>query len=57
MNSWIINLIRKILLSSSGPLRKTLNDFAVSFRESARKTANPWDDILADIICWILQVE
>ena len=55
MNNWIITLIRAILSSSSGPLRKTLNDFAISFKESAKKTANPWDDILADILCWILQ--
>ena len=57
MNKWIIELIRKILGSASGPLRKVLTDFAVSFRDQARKTANPWDDILADIICWVLQVD
>lgn len=57
MNSWIINLIRRILGSASAPLRKVLTDFAVSFRDQARKTTNPWDDILADIICWILQVD
>lgn len=56
MNRWIIELIRRILSSASGPLRKTLIDFAISFREQAKKTPNPWDDILANIICWILQV-
>jgi len=57
MNKWILELIRKILMSASGPLRKTLEDFAISFREQAKKTANPWDDILADILCWVLQVD
>lgn len=57
MNNWIINLIRKILAGASGPLRKTLTEFAKTFRASAKKTANPWDDILADLICWILDVE
>ncbi len=57
MNNWIIALIRKILQSASGPLRKALVDFAVSFRAQSRETSNPWDDILADLICWILQVK
>ena len=57
MNTWLIGLLRQILGVVSGPLRDTLVNFAKSFRASARKTENPWDDVLADIICWLLQVE
>ncbi len=57
MNDWIFKLLLQILSVISGPLRTQLTDFAKKFREDARKTANPWDDILADIICWLLQVD
>ncbi|MBA7615444.1 hypothetical protein ES703_22725 [subsurface metagenome] len=57
MNAWIMVLIRQILRAASAPLKKTLEEFAKSFRDQARKTTNPWDDILADSICWILQVD
>ncbi|MBA7587776.1 hypothetical protein ES708_29817 [subsurface metagenome] len=57
MNNWIMILIRQILKSASAPLKKTLEEFAKSFRDKARETPNPWDDVLADAICWILQVD
>lgn len=41
----------------SGPLREQLERFARQFREDARKTSNPMDDILADILCWLLGIE
>lgn len=31
--------------------------FAKDFRTRARGTDNPWDDVLADLICSILQAD
>jgi len=57
MNRWLIKLLAQILQVVSAPLRDTLVKFANDFREQARKTPNPWDDVLADIICWLFQVD
>ena len=46
----------RILGSVSANLLVGLKDFANSFREQARKTDNPWDDILADFICGMLGI-
>jgi len=56
MSSWILRLLPLILQAISEPLRNELVKFAKKFREDARKTPNPWDDFIADIICWLLQV-
>ena len=53
---WLLKLLPNLIASISEPLRKELVTFAVSFRESAKKTANPWDDFAADVICWVLGV-
>ncbi|GAI70543.1 unnamed protein product, partial [marine sediment metagenome] len=52
MNEWMLRLISLILGVISGPLREELIAFALAFREKAKKTSNPWDDYVADIICW-----
>lgn len=56
MNNFIINILRRILLSASEPMREMLVKFATDFRTRARETSNPWDDVLADLICLLLQV-
>lgn len=54
MNQWWLKLLAMILGAISGPLRQDLIKFAQEFRAKARQTENPWDDFLADIICWAL---
>ena len=54
MNQWWIRLLRMLLAAISGPLRQDLMKFAEAFRVKAKQTENPWDDLLADIICWLL---
>lgn len=56
MNEWWLRLIGLVLAALSGPMREELVKFAKAFREQARKTTNPWDDYVADILCWLLQV-
>lgn len=46
----------QILGSVSVNLLIQLKEFAEKFREDARKTENPWDDILADFMCGMLGV-
>jgi len=57
MPKWLLRLLSWILPLISVPLRKQLEEFARQFREDARKTDNPADDILADILCWMLGIE
>lgn len=57
MSEWLIKLFRQLLAAVSGPLREQLESFARKFREDARQTSNPMDDILADILCWLLGIE
>lgn len=57
MPKWLLTLLRWLLPLVSVPLRTNLEKFAREFREEARKTSNPADDILADILCWLLGIE
>ena len=45
-----------MLGSISGDLLKGLKEFAVKFRNDARATTNPWDDVIADLICGMLGI-
>lgn len=54
---WFFKLLPNLLASISGPLRKSMIDFAKNFREEAKKTENPWDDFAADVICWVLGID
>lgn len=56
MPEWMIRLLMWLLPQVSEELRTRLVEFAQKFREDARQTENPLDDLLADIICWIFQV-
>ena len=54
---WMLKLMPNLVASTSPPLREQLVKFAKQFREDAKKTANPWDDFVADIICWALGID
>lgn len=56
MSKWILQFLPLILTVISQPLRNELVNFAKKFQEDARETANPWDDFVADILCWLFQV-
>ncbi len=56
MNKWILPLIALLLEKISGPLRDSLMKFAEEFRVMARQTPNKWDDLAADLICWLLGI-
>ncbi len=56
MNKWILPLIALLLDKISEPLRESLIKFAEEFRVTARETPNKWDDLAADIICWLLGI-
>lgn len=57
MQNWLIELLMKVLVSISPSLREELVKFATEFRNKAKGTANPWDDILAEALCWIIGVK
>lgn len=54
---WLLRLLPNLLASISGPLRKSLIEFAKNFQIEAKKTENPWDDFAADVICWVLGID
>ena len=54
---WLLKLLPNLVASISSPLRTELVSFAKKFREDAKKTANPWDDFAADIICFVLGID
>lgn len=56
MNEWMFRLISLILGVISEPMRAELIKFALAFRDQARQTSNPWDDYVADIICWLIGI-
>lgn len=57
MPKWLLRLLVWVLPLVSGPLREDLVKFAKKFREDARSTPNPADDVLADILCWLIGIE
>lgn len=57
MKDWLVDLLRQILSVASGPIRDLMINFATDLRNQAKATPNPWDDILADIVCWLFGVK
>ena len=53
---FVEKMVAQMLGSISGNLMVQLKMFAVKFREDARATTNPWDDIIADLICGMLGI-
>lgn len=53
---YLAGVARQVMSSVSVDLVVNLRNFAIKFREDARQTENPWDDIVADLICGILGI-
>lgn len=53
---FLSNMVAQMLASVSSELLENLKSFAVEFRSDTRKTVNPWDNVLADLICGILGI-
>jgi len=54
MNEWILRLITLVVTVASPELRKTLSDWIAQLETNAKKTANPWDDILVAMLKTLL---
>ena len=54
MNEWIFRLIGLIVTVMSPELRKGLEDVISDLEMRAKKTANPWDDVLVGVLKTIL---
>ncbi|MBA7571647.1 hypothetical protein ES708_13413 [subsurface metagenome] len=50
MNEWLLQLITMIVTVMSPELRKGLEDWLDKLEADAKKTANPWDDILVGLL-------
>lgn len=57
MRIFLIKLFAQILAAASPEMRAALAKFCIDYKASAKKTPNPWDDILADMLCWIVGVD
>lgn len=54
MNGWILRLITLVVTVMSPELRKGLEDVINGLDAQAKKTANPWDDILVGLLKTVL---
>jgi len=54
MNEWILRLIGLIVTVASPELQKALEQWLGQLEEQAKKTANPWDDILVGMLKTLL---
>lgn len=54
MNKWLLQLITLIVTVMSPELRKGLEGFINDLEVQAKKTANPWDDILVGLLKTLL---
>lgn len=54
MNEWILRLITLVVTVASPELRKSLSEWLTTLETSAKKTANPWDDILVGMLKTLL---
>lgn len=57
MPNWLIKLLVLVLPLVTPELRDKLVEFAKSFREDAKATDNPLDDVLAAILCGLLGID
>lgn len=53
---FLAGLAAQVLASVSVNLLAEIKTFAVGFRTRAGMTTNPWDDVLADMICGLLGI-
>jgi len=54
MNEWILRLIGLIFSVASPELRKMLEEWLAQLEAQAKKTSNPWDDILVGMLKTLL---
>lgn len=50
MNEWILRLISLIVTVASPELRARLMEWINTLEAQAKKTANPWDDVLVGLL-------
>lgn len=50
MNEWLIRIITMVVTVMSPELRKGLEQWLDKLEADAKKTANPWDDILVGLL-------
>ncbi len=50
MNEWILRLIALIVGVASPEIRKMLEQWLNQLEAQAKKTANPWDDVLVALL-------
>lgn len=54
MNEWILRLIGLVINVASPELLKQLESWLTSLEATAKKTANPWDDVLVAMLKTVL---
>jgi len=54
MNEWILRLIGLIFSVASPELRKMLEQWLDQLEAQAKKTSNPWDDVLVGMLKTLL---
>ena len=54
MNEWILRLIGLIVGVASPELRAVITQWLTQLEAAAKKTANPWDDMLVGMLKQIL---
>jgi hypothetical protein len=54
MNEWMFRLITLVVTVMSPELRKELESWLNSIEAGAKKTSNPWDDILVGMLKTLL---
>jgi len=54
MNEWLLRLIGLVVTVASPELRVILEDWLTTLEAQAKKTANPWDDILVGMLKTLL---
>jgi len=53
MKELLIKLLLQTITLMTPEIRNILCDMLKSFREKAKKSKNPWDDIIADVLIYI----
>ncbi|GAI95016.1 unnamed protein product [marine sediment metagenome] len=57
MNEWIARLLGLVITVISPELKKEIENLITILEEKAKKTVNPWDDILVGLLKSILFIK
>ena len=57
MNTWIVVLLQQVVTQISPEIRKTMVDLVNKLEVDAKKTVNPWDDIVVGIVKFVLVIK